>query len=147
MYSVRNMSEQGPYTFDREELKKRPFKIQSLDIPCQALKEQEETVEFKFRAWTGTNLFEGNQTIVVDIPVGENTRVRFDRTIDRWRFIRVRYDKKLIEQLEFPVDGTKDKPLSRLHQYRVILSWGEWGISFAIGNTGLDNLHEIGIQR
>jgi len=135
------------YVFDRDKLKKRTFKIQSLNIPYKEIHEKEATVELKLRAWTDSaNLFDGEQTIILDIPIGNNTRIRFDRTRDRFRFIRVRYDKKGIEQLEFPVHGTKEKPLSRLHPYQVFLIWSKKGLSFAIGNPGLDNLHTVSLE-
>lgn len=136
-----------PYAFDVEDLKKRDFKINSLGVPYKKIPEKEATIEFKFRSWTGSaNIFDGKQTIILDIPVGQNTRIRFDRTHDKFRFIRVRYDKNRIDQLEFHVNGTKESPLSRFHQYHVFLIWSKRELGFAIGNTGLNNLHQIRLE-
>jgi len=141
------MSSQGklpvaPYTFDAEVLKRRdftPFCPVRGGVDYGAIDEDAATIDFKVSRQAPTNLFEGPQTILIDIPVGSSTRIRFDRTRDHFRFIRVRFDRHTLEQIDIPVMGSKEKPMYLDKQFEVSLTWDQKGIGLSIGNTGIPN--------
>jgi len=131
-----------PYTFDAEQLKRRDFThfcpVRG-GIDYGTIDEDAATIDFKVSRQAATNLFEGPQTILTDIPVGSSTRIRFDRTRDHFRFIRVRYDRHTIEQIDIPVMGSGEKPMYLDKQFEVSLTWDQKRIGLAIGNTGIPN--------
>jgi len=131
-----------PYTFDAEQLKRRdfaPFCPVRGGVDFRKIDENSATLDFKFSRQAATNLFEGNQTIVMDIPVGLHTRIRFDRTRDHFRFIRVRFDRHTIEQIDILVMGSREKPMYLDKQFQVSLTWDQKRIGLSIGNTGIPN--------
>jgi len=131
-----------PYTFDAEQLKRRdftPFCPVRGGMDYSTIDEDAATIDFKVSRQAATNLFEGPQTILMDIPVGSSTRIRFDRTRDHFRFIRVRYDRHTIEQIDIPVTGSREKPMYLDKQFEVSLTWDQKRIGLSIGNTGIPN--------
>jgi len=132
----------APYTFDAEELKRtdfKPFCPVLGGVDYGAIDENAATIDFKFSRQVASNLFEGQQTILMDIPVGSSTRIRFDRTKDHFRFIRVRFDRHTIEQIDIPVMGSKEKPMHLDKQFEVSLTCDQKMIGLSIGNVGLPN--------
>ena len=132
----------APYVFDAEQLKQRDFKpfcpvLGGVDY--STIDEDAATLDFKFSRQAATNLFEGSQTILMDIPVGTSTRIRFDRTRDHFRFIRIRFDRHTIEQIDIPVMGSKEKTMYHDKQFEVSLTWDQERIGLSIGNTGVPN--------
>jgi hypothetical protein len=130
-----------PYTFDAEQLKQRDF---TPFFPVRGgsygeVDENAATIDFKFSRQAATNLFEGPQTVLVDIPVGAFTRIRFDRTRDHFRFLRVRHDRHTIEQIDIPVMGSREKPMYLDRQFEASITWDQARIGLSIGNTGMPN--------
>ena len=132
----------APYTFDADQLKRRdftPFCPVRGGIDYKTIDEDAATIDFKFSRQAATNLFEGMQTILMDVPVGLATRIRFDRTRDHFRFLRIRFDRLTIEQIDIPVMGSKEKPMYLDKQFEVSLTWDQQRIGLSIGNTGFPN--------
>jgi hypothetical protein len=123
----------------KEELTSKDFPILSFGIPYEKLNEREGTIEFKFRAWTDiSDLFEGPRIKIIDIPVGENKRLIFERTLDWFCFIHVDHSKKRITEARLP-----HRLFDPFTQYHVFLVWSPTKIGLAIGNVGKDNLEQV----
>jgi len=123
---------------DTSYLKTRDFpRFNPFGFDPRRLSEKEGTIEFKIGKANMGNLFEldKERIVIFDELVGLNTRLRFDRTFNYFRFIRVRFDTKKIEELRIPI--TKFDPTRQLHFF---LIWRPLNIELAIGNVGLNNL-------
>lgn len=133
----------APYTFDADQLKRQdftPFCPVRGGIDYKTIDEDAATIDFKVSRQAASNLFEGGQTILMDIPVGSATRIRFDRTRDHFRFLRIRFDKHTIEQIDIPVMGcSKEKAMYLDKQFEVSLTWDQQRIGLSIGNTDFPN--------
>jgi len=126
----------------KEELTSRDFQILSMGIPYWTLQEERGTVEFKFRAWTGTvDLFQGERVKILDFPIGTSKRLIFERTLDWFCFILVDYKRKLITEARLP-----HKLFDPFFQYHVFLAWDKTRIGLAIGNTGKNNLKQVWVK-
>jgi len=126
----------------KEELTSRDYQILSMGIPYWKLYEEQGTIEFKFRAWTGTvDLFQGERVKILDFPVGRLKRLIFERTLDWFCFILVDYNRKLISEARLP--HRLFDPFSPFH---VFLVWNSNKIGLAIGNVGKNNLKQIWVK-
>jgi len=132
----------SPYR-NMEELTAKDFPILDFGIPYKRLKSREGTIEFKFRAWTGTNLFEGDRTKIVDIPTGDGAaRIIFERALEWFCFIFVDYRNKMITEARL-----SHRLFDPFTQYHVFLVWSPQKIGLAIGNVGKKNLRQVWVRR